>query len=532
MNLHLPVVSLDLNLQLEEFDVWITPSLGEIQDSKRFQEVMDNVANIFDLLVVATKNFENIDSCSAISIAKTFIDLIKDKNREEAINCLVALATVMFLVTGKSDNNSKCQFPLYLRDEAGWESIPVKKGNQISSKTIPRTLKSVNYMKLVVDLSQDSDQQQKLLQEFINFILKDESCVSQLWSIGHSYVTLKSFERQRDLLASLVIFQIRGSVSASGGHKPEILLRERFIEWGLEGGIDFNLSDVIVNPEGTILETIEIEQHEPNEILLSIVSGEEKKSSEVKKTRAYDFVVPFNTVNWKSKRIYVQSQFYAGDSGSVSHKNIDQTDTSRAYIQSIIPNAIFIEYVDGAGYFSSLNGDLKKLFSKPTTTSFFQVKSAAIRFRRELEQIGFLIPLRVEQAIAITDGYENSVRQILLDVDYLNEEINRCLKNCLERKFISLISNKLTIQTVRFPLIRRYLILDIIAQYGQAADHKGQLKGSVIIPGYGPFYGIKLTDLARIFCQISSNFRMDWSNPEVMMGDINWLCEEGLVMLC
>lgn len=546
----LPKINLDLESQLKEFDIWITSSLGEIQDTKRFQKVMDRVVEIFESLATATNNFNQIHSCKAVSIAETFIQLIQGKEDQEARKELEALATVLFLVTGKSDNNSKCQLPLYLRDEAGWESIPTvqkRKGKKIlSSRKIPRVLKSDAYMKTVADLSLDQDQQKMLLQEFVKFVLKDESCVSQLWSVGHSYTLLKPFQRERDLLAPLVIFQIRGSVSASGGHKPEILLRERFLEWGLQAGIDFNMTDVVVKPEATTVTLQEIELldeglvnnseqpllnevEEDNEELIN--DEEEASSNEVKKTRAYDFVLPFKTPGWKPK-IFIQSQFYAGDSGSVSHKNIDQTDTSRNYILSFIPDARFLEYVDGAGYFSSLNGDLKKLLSKSTTTSFFQVRSAAIRLRRELEQISFLIPLRLELAIAQSDGSRSGAEQLLIQAGYSVEEINRCLENCIDRRLISEQNDNLLIQESRRSLVRRYFLLDVIAQRGRKADHKGELVGSIIIPGYGPFYGVRLTDLITASLQLAPGFRNDWSNPEVIMEDINWLCDERLAMLC
>ncbi len=550
LTMNLPPINLDLENQLKEFDIWITASLGEIQDTEHFQKVMNKVVEIFELLATATNNFNQVDLCNAVSIANTFIQLIEDKEVQEAKKDLEALAIVLFLVTGKSDNNSKCQLPLYLRDEAGWESIPTvqrRKGkNVLSSKPIPRVLKSDTYMKTVADLSSNRDQQQKLLQEFVKFILKDESCVSQLWSIGHSYTMLKQLQKERDLLAPLVIFQIRGSVSASGGHKPEILLRERLSEWGLQAGIDFNMTDVVVEPEAATIslkETGVLEEdsvNNPEQSLLgevgeineeSIDDEERASSSEVKKTRAYDFVLPFKTPGWKPQ-IFIQSQFYAGDSGSVSHKNIDQTDTSRRYILGFIPNARFIEYVDGAGYFSSLNGDLKKLLSKSTTTSFFQVRSAAIRLRRELEQIGFLIPLCLELAIARSGGSRNITEQLIIQAGYSKEEINRCIESCIERKLISEENGNLLIQDSRRSLVRRYFLLDVIAQRGRKANHKGQLIGSVVIPGYGPFYGMRLTDLMTASLQLAPGFHNDWSNPEVIMEDINWLCDERLVMLC
>lgn len=45
--------------------------------------------------------------------------------------------------------------------------------------------------------------------------------------------------------------------------------------------------------------------------------------------RKYDFIIPYQSRE-SGLKIFIQSQFYAGDSGSVSHKVVDQTDSSRS----------------------------------------------------------------------------------------------------------------------------------------------------------------------------------------------------------
>lgn len=114
-------------------------------------------------------------------------------------------------------------------------------------------------------------------------------------------------------------------------------------DWGLKAGIDYNEQDVEIGD------------------LLDGMPADDK----VKK-RKYDFIVPHQSRRDGAK-VFVQSQFYAGDSGSVSHKVVDQTDSSRTVTLRKFPQAVFIEYLDGAGYYSSLNGDLRKMLSKPTT---------------------------------------------------------------------------------------------------------------------------------------------------------------------
>lgn len=122
--MRLTIPTLPLNTQLLEFDVWITTSLGEIRDTDKFKEQMESVVKTFEAIGGATANFKDVKDCQPIAIADTFIDLTRNKTEEEAGEILEALASVLFLVTGKSDNNAKCQLPLFLRDKARSARFP------------------------------------------------------------------------------------------------------------------------------------------------------------------------------------------------------------------------------------------------------------------------------------------------------------------------------------------------------------------------------------------------------------------------
>ena len=423
---------------------------------------------------------------------------------------LVALATVLFLVTGKSDNNAKCQFPIFLRDVSRWEAIPkirkVRGQKELSTGPVPRELKAAKYMGLVAALHGYPEQQERMLQEFTGFILSDEQYVSQLWSVGRSYFMLKEFGKETDLLTPLVVFQVRGSVSASGGHDPEELLRARMREWGMLAGSHFNTADVVVGEN----------------------NGGQARTG--KKTRAYDFVLPYEVAGW-SPRLFIQCQFYAGDSGSVSHKNVDQTSSSRPNVSRLVPEALFLEYLDGAGYFSSLNGDLKNLLSMPTTTSFFQIRSAAVRLRRELQAIGFLVPLEIEHAAIRTDGAISDILSLLMGEGYAAQEATRRLDECVERGFVTRVGSSIEIDPDRRPTIRRYLLLDVAVCHGSPVEsHSRPPGGFFLVPGQGPFYGMPLDSLVGEALTLAPTLRSDWSNPETMLQDIRRLCEEGLAM--
>ena len=540
----LTIPTLPMATQLLEFDVWITPSLGEIRDTQKFREQMDAVVRTFEAIGEATDRFNDVKDCQPIAIADTFIELTRGKTDEEARAILEALASVLFLATGKSDNNAKCQLPIFLREKAGWETFPLihrrrKKTVSLASGPIPRELKAEKCLGLVAALRPFPDHQKRLLEQFVSFLLSDDACVSQLWSIGHSYFMLKTFKKERDLLAPIVVFQVRGSVAASGGHDPEELLRTRLAEWGLQPGVDYNTSDVVLTEVlkvlgGTpVVAEIEAEPSDENdEEREEEVEVTQQEGGKVKvKTRAYDFILPYRVSGWKPK-VFIQSQFYAGDSGSVSHKNIDQTIASRKAVQDIVADARFVEYVDGAGYFSTLNRDLKHLLNMANTASFIQVRSAAIRLRRELQHVAFLTPLEVEHAIFRSDGSPAAVRKVLKDEGYADTEIERSFRDCTTRGLVVAgKKDKLAVSVSRREVARRYLLLDVGARLGSAPSTPGEkLTGCLLVPGYGPFHGIKLDRLATEAIKVAPGLKPDLSRSQVMLADIRWLCEQGLVV--
>jgi hypothetical protein len=505
----LPSRIIKLNDQLDEFDIWITPSLGEIVDTDKFKEEMRLVSSTFDTIGAATDSFSDPGSCKPDSIAETLVGLIAEKPVKERIRILKSLTSTIFAVTGKSDNNFKCQFPLYLRDNAGWEMIPTpskRSGSvKLENTKLPRILKSDKYMTIIAHLK-DKENEVRFLKQFISFLLSDEKAINQFWSIGYSYFALKEFNRSLDLLAPIVIFKIRGSVIASEGHEPENRLRKLLSDWGLQADVDYNINDVIV-------------------------SG--KKSDSQSKTRAYDFVVPYKTVGWNpgwDNRIFIQCQFYAGDSGSVSHKNVDQTKSSREYIKSFVKKPVFLEYVDGAGYFSSLNGDLKKLLGFSDTSGFFQRRSAPIRLRRGIQEIGFLTPLEIEHAVVLTDGTKSSIFSLLKKGGYKETEINRAWEDCLNRDlFTTKDGKRYSISDARRDLVRRYFLLDLTAIHGSSLSGES-INGKSLISGYGPFYGIALDNLVDKAIRESQEFSDEVSHSRTFIKDIRWLCEEGFML--
>ena len=97
----LPLPRLDLSTQLLEFDVWITPSLGEIRDTDRFRDELTAVVQTFESLGLASQQFKDMKDCQPSAIADVFIELTRDLPPEAALGTLQSLASVLFLVTGQ-----------------------------------------------------------------------------------------------------------------------------------------------------------------------------------------------------------------------------------------------------------------------------------------------------------------------------------------------------------------------------------------------------------------------------------------------
>jgi hypothetical protein len=453
---------------------------------------------------------------------------------------LASLSALLFLVTGKSDNNNKCQFPIFLRNTFGWETLPgarlKRKKWELVADPIPKVLDSQVYMGRVVrvyvagrfkpatngaGILSLRNLAAQVLYPFVDCLLADAASRDQLSAfLLHYSRARESGEAPELLLVPIVMFQVRGSVAASGGHEPEELLRTRMQDWGMVRGIDFNTADVVLDAEaGMILDAAEAGAQEP--------AGKTK-------TRAYDFVLPYRTENW-TPRIFIQSQFYAGDSGSVSHKNVDQTHSSRIVASQLIaktwPNSplpCFLEYVDGAGYSASLNGDLKSLLSFRDTAGFFQIRSAPIRLRRHLQQIGFLTPMEVAHAALRSGGRMLDMIALLVEEGYSEAEINRAITTAEDREVVNQnhTSGKISVNESLMPLVRQYLILDLIACQGASFPTLAGIAGAVLVPGYGPYYGLAIGELARL---AKLHFPALW--PDSVMVDLQVLCASGFAVL-
>lgn len=98
-----------------------------------------------------SNDFRNIQLCSANNLAEKLIPIINDKGMAEATSFLESICEVLYFATGKTDNNIKCQFPVYMKIVLEKDKIPkVSSKGKLVYKDLPRTFGSEAVIKTVV----------------------------------------------------------------------------------------------------------------------------------------------------------------------------------------------------------------------------------------------------------------------------------------------------------------------------------------------------------------------------------------------
>ncbi|MBH3411264.1 hypothetical protein [Pseudomonas putida] len=545
----LPAVSLSLEEKVAEFDSWITASIQQVTKTDTYRQELSKVSVLLESLGAATNNFKSPEDCNAEKMAiycVAEIESIISKQPTiydalvEANGLIDSLVSMLFLVTGKSDNNTKCQFPVWLNTVEGKTTFPVVRSKingkiRFETQELGRVIKQERVCKLIsdalvlassysgaIDLEAEATW---LLKCYINSILDSEDAVEQLWVLGYSFFKLRNenpgFEKK--LLSPIVAFKVRGSVAAQSGHLPERVLRRCMAMWGMKAGVDYNLDDVVIDAESVQPEVLESAATDLGEAGAQIVDD---LKGDPTKTRAYDFVLPYNTSGWE-RSIFIQAQFYAGDSGSVSHKVVDQTRSSRVLTRAKFPRALFVEYLDGAGYYSSLFRDLRHMLEMPSTFDFFQVRTVHTKLRRILQNVGFLTPLDFSHALMRAGYSYDKARAILLAEGYSDIEISRCYTHCLHEFLFAVKDGLVAIDPRLLVNSRRMLLLDLILIEGVCTPPKvGEL--CVFAPGGKVNTHISLVSIAKFYEQIVGH-----SNNVVkrFTQDLNWLSSNSLIKM-
>ena len=178
-----------------------------------------------------------------------------------------------------------------------------------------------------------------------------------------------------------------------------------------------------------------------------------------------------------------------------------------------------------------MNGDLEKLLEMDGT-EFCQIRSSPIRLRRELQHAGFLMPLDLQQATYQTvNPTRKNVAKITARDGYNEAEFARSLTDALERGVVVEVDGRLRPRDSDRDKVRRYLLLDVAAIAGATLKAGSEpVTGALMVPGYGPFHGIKLDDHVKHAKRLAPGLASEIDQSERLMADLRWLTEQKIVL--
>ena len=68
-----------LDEKMSEFDMWVTPSLGEIRDTPQFRINLEQLKKGFDYIADITENFADVSHCSSSALAANVLRYYLEK---------------------------------------------------------------------------------------------------------------------------------------------------------------------------------------------------------------------------------------------------------------------------------------------------------------------------------------------------------------------------------------------------------------------------------------------------------------------
>ena len=99
--------------------------------------------------------------------------------------------------------------------------------------------------------------------------------------------------------------------------------------------------------------------------------------------------------------------------------------------------------------------------------------------------------------------------------------MDRVLQNVISRSLIKSKDGKLYLSEKRKCYVRRFLIIDVIAISGAVV--KSDCSAKILVPGYGPYYGLSVDDVSNKIDEFAKGF--EYSRSE-FAEDLTWLAEK------
>lgn len=85
-----------LDTKMSEFDMWVTPSLGEIRDTPQFRTNLAQLKRGFDYIANITHDFVDVTYCASSILAKNVISYIENKDDNFTKDFLDSICNVFY----------------------------------------------------------------------------------------------------------------------------------------------------------------------------------------------------------------------------------------------------------------------------------------------------------------------------------------------------------------------------------------------------------------------------------------------------
>lgn len=131
-----------------------------------------------------------------------------------------------------------------------------------------------------------------------------------------------------------------------------------------------------------------------------------------------------------------------------------------------------------------------------------------------------------------SSGDINEIGTILITQGYKPDEINRSISQATKIGLLRRHANNLILRDERRELVRQYLLLDILANYSKEIKlGTNSSAANILIPGYGPFYGMGMDELVSLALINGGILKDDISHSQTFAADIKILSQKGLIMM-
>lgn len=90
-----------LDEKMSEFDMWVTPSLGEIRDTPQFRVNLEQLKKGFDYMADITENFADVSHCSSSALAVNVLSYLSGEMMIRPRTFLIVYVTFFYWLLEK-----------------------------------------------------------------------------------------------------------------------------------------------------------------------------------------------------------------------------------------------------------------------------------------------------------------------------------------------------------------------------------------------------------------------------------------------